>query len=242
MSPPLFYGFFLVFVSPYGSLWIYDGITWLPRRPSSPPVNLVSAVADAWQAIRRFVLNDLVTLVRERPVRTKCQNQNPKRLRCCSCNSTCRIFRNSSRIGMLYVAKAGDTLKKNTQTKNQRMKKKGVPIHRESLGLTFRGSAAGFQLSALSSFASIFILPVRPLPNHGFAVQMTSRFLIIDRQILERQRWQVPQTFCPFKRGGAVTFQHCGFGVVLKQQALGTHTKLARRSSVWSPQCHKGPE
>lgn len=33
-----------------------------------------------------------------------------------------------------------------------------------------------------------------------------------------------------------------GFGVVLKQQALGTHTKLARRCSVWSPQCHKGPE
>ena len=138
--------------------------------------------------------------------------------------------------------KGGGHFEKEHANKKPKDEKKGVPIHRESLGLTFRGSAAGFQLSALSSFASIFILPVRPLPNHGFAVQMTSRFLIIDRQILERQRWQVPQTFCPFKRGGAVTFQHCGFGVVLKQQALGTHTKLARRSSVWSPQCHKGPE
>lgn len=181
--------FYLVFVSPYGSLWIYDGITWLPRRPSSPPVNLVSAVADAWQEIRRFVLNDLVTLVRERQtvLTVNGQNQNPKRLRFRSCNSTCRIFRNSLRIGMSYVAKAGDILKK--ESPNPRR------ISRTQIRHTFRGSAAGFQLSALCSFASYSILPVHPLTNHGFAVQMTS----IDH------------------------FKHCGFGIVLKQQALGTH-------------------
>ena len=130
--------FYLVFVSPYGSLWIYDGITWLPRRPSSPPVNLVSAVADAWQEIRRFVLNDLVTLVRERQtvLTVNGQNQNPKRLRFRPCNSTCRIFRNSLRIGMSYVAKAGDTLKKNTQTKWMK-KESPAPIRGESLGLRF---------------------------------------------------------------------------------------------------------
>lgn len=152
----------------------------------------------------------------------KGQNQNPKRLRFRSCNSTCRIFRNSLRIGMSYVAKAGrDSLKKNTQTKTQRMKKKRVPIRRESLGLRFV-TLFGVRLPA-SSFRLSWRTTVSQFRWHP---DIHSSFLIIDCQILERQRWQVPQTFCPFKRGGAVTFQHCGFGVVLKQQALGTHIRI----------------
>ncbi len=77
--------------------------------------------------------------------------------------------------------------------------------------LHFRGSAAGFQLSAFGSFASSFILPVHLLRC---------------------------QTFRPFQRGGAVTFKHCGFGVILKQQAL--EPTMSQRSRVISMQTNLG--
>ena len=143
-------------MSPYVSLWIYDGLTWLPRRPSSPPVNLVSAVADAWQEIRRFVLNDLVTLVREQQtvLMVKGQNQNPKRLRFSFLQFNMQDLQKFIEDWDVIRGKGWGHFEKE-HAKNQRMKKESpAPIRRESLGLRFvalfgvRLPASSFRLSA----------------------------------------------------------------------------------------------
>lgn len=212
--------FYLVFVSPYGSLWIYDGLTWLPRRPSSPPVNLVSAVADAWQEIRRFVLNDLVTLVRER--HGKRPKPKSKTFAISFLQFNMQDLQKFIEDWDVIRGKGGAGLfEKEHANKNPKDEKKESPnpqrISRTQIRHTFRVRlpASSFRLSWRTTVSQFRWHP-----------DIHSSFLIIDCQILERQRWQVPQTFCPFKRGGAVTFQHCGFGVVLKQQALGTHIRI----------------
>lgn len=194
--------FFLVCVSPYGSLWIYDGITWFPRRPSSPPVNLVSAVADAWQEIRRFFLNDLVTLVREQQtvLTVKGQNQNPKRLRFSFLHFNMQDLQKFIEDWDVIRGKGGGLFEKEHANKKPKEWKKESPnpqrISRTQIRRTFRGSAAGFQLSAL-------------VTNHGFAVQMTSRHPWIISYHWSPDPWETEmagaktiQNFRPFKRGG----------------------------------------
>ena len=63
-------------------------------------------------------------------------------------------------------------------------------------------SAPGFQLSAFSSLSSYISSYILSIDGHGFSVQLTSlkldlfvcflSFPIIDRQILARQRWYLP--------------------------------------------------
>ena len=111
-----------------------------------------------------------------------------------------------------------------------------VPIRRGSLTLWF------VTLSDLGSFASYFILHLiywgtRSVDIHEVGLVVFCHFLIIDSQILERQRWKVAN-LPSLQKGGGVVSKHRWFGVIFKQQALETH--------IWPTsapfRAHKGPE
>ena len=157
-------------------------------------MNLVSAVADAWQEIRRFFLNDLVTLVREQQtvLMVKGQNQNPKRLRFSFLQFNMQDLQKFIEDWDVIRGKGGGHFEKEHANKKPKDEKKESPnpqrISRTRIRHTF-GVRLPASSCGLSARLHPFILPVRPLTNHGLAVQMTSidHFLsLIARSLRDR--------------------------------------------------------